>query len=510
VTHVSKHRDSGEATHVVAGKPQLSRLEPQADTPSLTAPAALPPSPLPSFDDPTEAAWASIVEQMRYEFGRQTFDHWLKPLRFLGVDNGTALLAMPTSFMADWVRRQYADRLRTLWASRLPHVRDVRLLVAPEDAGKPTVLDADAPGLANTAPMATKAAVLHEGSASDSDVGAPLDPRYTFDSFVVGKSNEFAYSAAQRVAEGTTVTFNPLFLYSGVGLGKTHLMHAIAWEIRRKHPGRKVVYLSAEQFMVEFVAALRHKDTVAFKQRFRNVDVLMIDDVQFIAGKDVTQDEFFHTFNALIDYRRQLVISADRSPNDLEGIEDRIKSRLSWGLVADIHATDFELRLGILQNKLDSLPGVKIDHDVLELLARRISSNVRDLQGALNRLAAHATLVGRTITVEFAKEVLQDVLRANDRRITIDQIQRATAEYYKLRLQDLHSARRAREVARPRQVAMYLCKRLTPRSLPEIGRKFGGRDHTTVMHAIKRIEELRQTDSDLDRDVTNLFRLLEG
>jgi chromosomal replication initiator protein len=359
-------------------------------------------------------------------------------------------------------------------------------------------------------PPAAAAASLFTAEPQPSDLpGSPLDPRYTFEQFVVGQSNQFAYSAAKRVAEGGAVAFNPLFLHSSVGLGKTHLMHAIAWEIRRQRPDRKVVYLSAEKFMVEFVSALRHQDTVAFKQRFRNVDVLMIDDVQFIAGKNSTQDEFFHTFNALIDYRRQLVISADRSPSDLEGIEERIRSRLGWGLVADIHPTDFELRLGILQNKLDCGES-SVPRDVLEFLAQRITSNVRELEGALNRVVAHATLTGRPIDVDFARHALQDLIRANDRRITIDEIQRRVSEHFKVRLSDLLSARRSRDVARPRQVAMYLAKRLTPRSLPEIGRKFGGRDHTTVMHAIKRIDELRASDSELNTALTQLIRDLDG
>lgn len=287
-------------------------------------------------------------------------------------------------------------------------------------------------------------------------------------------------------------------------------MHAIAWHVQRQSPGRRVIYLSAEKFMYQFISALRYKDTMAFKQKFRAVDLLMIDDVQFIANKNSTQEEFFHTFNALIDHQRQVVISADRSPSDLEGIEERIRSRLGWGLVADIHPTDYELRLGILQQKVDSISGASVPQEVLEFLARRITSNVRELEGALNRVMAHAMLIGRPITMELTQRVLQDLLRANDRKITVDDIQRQVAEYYNLRLADLMSPRRARQVARPRQVAMYLAKQLTTRSLPEIGRKFGGRDHTTVMHAVKRIEELAATDSHLEEDLHRLRRLIEG
>ncbi len=444
--------------------------------------------------------WAHIREQLRAEFGQRTFETWLSPISFYAVQNSEIILSLPNSFMRDWVQSHFADRLRSLWAAHVRALAGLQLVVSAAVA-KPVASD-------------TIAYVHAEPKRSDAPMeslpGSPLDPRYTFERFIVGTSNQFAHSAALRVAEGGSVAFNPLFLHSSVGLGKTHLMHAIAWEIRRRHPERRVVYLSAEKFMVEFVSALRHQDTVAFKQRFRNVDVLMVDDVQFIAGKNSTQDEFFHTFNALIDYRRQLIISADRSPTDLEGIEERIRSRLGWGLVADIHPTDFELRLGILQNKLEASGSKSVPREVLEFLAQRITNNVRELEGALNRVVAHGMLTGKAIDVEFARGALQDLIRANDRRITIDEIQRKVAEYYKVRLADMLSARRSREIARPRQVAMYLAKRLTPRSLPEIGRKFGGRDHTTVMHAIKRIDELRAADTDLEQDVATLARQLDG
>ncbi|MBY0430440.1 MAG: chromosomal replication initiator protein DnaA, partial [Rhodospirillales bacterium] len=348
-----------------------------------------------------------------------------------------------------------------------------------------------------------------EPAVMGDEISAPLDPRYTFRNFVVGKPNEFAYAAARRVAEANLVTFNPLFLYGGVGLGKTHLMHAIAWDIRERNPKRTVIYLSAEKFMYRFVRALRYHDTMAFKEQFRSVDVLMIDDVQFIGGKDSTQEEFFHTFNSLVDQGRQIVISADKSPSDLAGMEERLRSRLGCGLVADIHATTYELRLGILESKAEQL-GIMVPRKVMEFLAHKIASNVRELEGALNRVVAHSQLVGRDITLESTQEVLHDLLRANDRRITIEEIQKKVAEHFNIRVADMHSARRARQVARPRQVAMYLAKQLTSRSLPEIGRKFGGRDHTTVMHAVKKVEELRETDSSFAEDVELLRRMLEG
>jgi chromosomal replication initiator protein len=287
-------------------------------------------------------------------------------------------------------------------------------------------------------------------------------------------------------------------------------MHAIAWHIRTRYPERKVIYLSAEKFMYQFIRALRYKDVMAFKHLFRSVDVLMIDDVQFISGKDSTQEEFFHTFNALVDRNRQIVISGDRSPSDLDGMEERMRSRLGWGLVADIHTTNYELRLGILHSKAELAGANEVPRRVLEFLAHRITSNVRELEGALNRVLAHANLVGRAISLEMTQEVLRDLLRANDRRVTIEDIQKRVAAHFNIRFADMHSARRARAVARPRQVAMYLAKQLTSRSLPEIGRKFGGRDHTTVMHAVKRIEELCQDEKSVAEDVELLRRMLEG
>jgi chromosomal replication initiator protein len=337
------------------------------------------------------------------------------------------------------------------------------------------------------------------------EISAPLDARCTFDAFVVGKPNEFAFAAAKRVAESAAPPFNPLFLYGGVGLGKTHLMHAVAWQIRRTRPDKRVVYLSAEKFMYQFIKALREHDTMSFKELFRSVDVLMVDDVQFISGKDSTQEEFFHTFNTLVDRGRQIIISADRSPSDLAGMEERIRSRLGWGLVADIHPTTYELRLGILQQKAQDVEG-GVPQGVLEFLATRITSNVRELEGSLNKIVAQAQLVGRPVTVEMAQATLADLLRANDKRVTIEEIQRKVAEHYGIKLADMHSARRARVVARPRQVAMYLAKQLTPRSLPEIGRKFGGRDHTTVMHAVRKIEELTAQDPTLATDLEHLKR----
>ena len=459
-----------------------------------------------------EQQWSLVKSQLRAEYGDTAYKTWLASLSLEGIEGDRVRLGVPTRFLRDWVASHYADRIKVLWRRANPVIDGIALTVAATPAQVNKASDAMA-----TPRSATVSVGLPEAKPPVAEIGpsvevsAPLDPRCTFDNFVVGKPNELAFAAAKRVAELNQLPFNPLFIYGGVGLGKTHLMHAIAWEIQRQDPTRKVVYLSAEKFMYQFIRALRFKDTMRFKELFRSVDVLMVDDVQFIGGKDSTQEEFFHTFNTLIDRGSQIVISSDRSPSELSGLEERIRSRLGWGLVVDIHPSTYELRLGILQSKAEGLAAqVKVPDRVLEFLAHRITSNIRELEGALNRIVAQATLVGRAITLEMAQEVLQDLLRAHERRITIEEIQKRVAEHYGIKLSDMHSARRARVVARPRQVAMYLAKQLTPRSLPEIGRRFGGRDHTTVMHAIKKIEELRAADSVMSEDIEQLRRQLHG
>ncbi len=458
--------------------------------------------------------WSQVQGLLRTEFDDTAYRTWLAPLDLVGLDGDRVLLAVPTRFLRDWVAAHYADRIRALWRCVNPRVHGIALTVQSPSTVKPASV-----ARAQLAPATPAPAVLRPAPAPcetttqppEGDIGAPLDPRFTFENFVVGKSNDLAFAAARRVAALDAPPFNPLFLYGPVGLGKTHLMHAIAWQIRDQNPGRKVVYLSAEKFMYQFIKALRIRDTMSFKELFRSADVLMVDDVQFIGGKESTQEEFFHTFNALADRGRQIVISSDRSPPELSGLEERIRSRLGWGLVADVQPTTYELRLGILHSKAREFAReVAVPDNVLAFLAHRITSNVRELEGALNRVIAQAILVGRAITLEMAQDVLRDLLRAHERRVTIEDIQKLVAEHYRIRIADMHSARRARAVARPRQVAMYLAKQLTPRSLPEIGRKFGGRDHTTVMHAIRKIDELRAIDSVLSEDIELLRRLLQG
>jgi len=461
-----------------------------------------------------DAQWRKVSGLLRAEIGEAAYRSWLKPIAIRGERNGLITMAVPTRFMRDWVAAHYSDRLRTLWGCENPSIQGIDIVVQAERpallAGGMQVVVAQ-PVNGSEVPLGVLPDALPSEplDALGQALGAPLDPRFTFERFVVGKPNEFAYAAARRVAEATKVSFNPLFLYGGVGLGKTHLMHAIAWHIRQRDPRRAVLYLSAEKFMYRFIRALREQNTVDFKDQFRSVDVLMIDDVQFISGKDSTQEEFFHTFNSLVDQGRQIVLSADKSPSDLEGMQERLRSRLNCGLVADIHATTYELRLGILQSKAEQM-GAQIPRKVMEFLGHRITANVRELEGALNRVVAHSQLVGHEITIESTQEVLHDLLRANDRRITIDEIQKQVANHYSIRISEMSSPRRARAVARPRQVAMYLAKQLTPRSLPEIGRKFGGRDHTTVMHAVRKVEELRAQDQAFAEDLELLRKILQG
>ena len=463
--------------------------------------------------------WGRVKTNLVARVGKNNYATWIEPLKLLAVDQGVVRFEVPTTFFGNWVSRNFSDHILAQLRDALPAVDRVEFVVVRAVAPDSNAPDSNAPESGTPEPAAPKpnklTKPLRPRAANDDDLpGAPLDTRFTFDSFIVGKPNELAHAAARRVAEGGPVTFNPLFLYGGVGLGKTHLMHAIAHELQARQPELRVLYLSAEQFMYRFVQALRERQIMDFKEIFRSVDVLMVDDVQFIAGKDSTQEEFFHTFNALVDQNKQIVISADRAPGEIKDLEDRIKSRLQCGLVVDLHPTDYELRLGILQAKVDyyrqQYKGLEIADGVLAFLAHRITTNVRVLEGALTRLFAFASLVGREITLELAQDCLADILRASDRKLTIEEIQRKVAEHYNIRLSDMIGPKRLRSIARPRQVAMYLSKQLTPRSLPEIGRRFGGRDHTTIMHGVKKIEELMATDSQLSDDLLLLRRLLQG
>ncbi len=500
---------------------------------------------------PLAAQWTRIRGRLQAEVGDVEYRTWLRQMTLGALDGDELTIYLPTRFLRDWVSTRYGDRLRALWQAESPAVRRVDIRVGdaanaalaealpthsgatPRDSGDgepasaargragPSTLTNGRTASSRTAPARasrTQDAAAPPAAWNDerfmearSDLAAPLDPRFTFEGFVVGKPNEFAYACARRVAElPSSPGFNPLFLYGGVGLGKTHLMHAIAWELT-DHTDRpvSVAYMSAEKFMYRFIAAIRSQATMEFKESLRSVDVLMIDDLQFLIGKENTQEEFFHTFNYLVEQGKQIVVSADKSPSDLNGLEHRLRTRLGCGMVADLHSTTYELRISILEAKAGRA-GCAVPAKVLEFLAHKITSNVRELEGALNRLVAHANLFNRPITLETTHEVLHDILKAHDRRVTIEEIQKKVAEHYSIRLTDMSSARRARAVARPRQVAMYLAKQLTSRSLPEIGRKFGNRDHTTVMHAVSRVTELMERDGAFAEDVELLRRLLEA
>ena len=444
--------------------------------------------------------WTKLKISLKKSIGENNFNNWLSPINFSYVDEDMAVFTVPTNFLGNYASQNWGELITGQISSESDKINRIRFEVDP-----------DLNNFRETQPSLP----AHISIQKDNELaGAQLDKRFTFDAFVVGKPNELAHAAARRVAEGGDVSFNPLFLYGGVGLGKTHLMHAIAWELSNRRPDINVLYLSAEQFMYRFVQALRERKMMDFKQLFRSVDILMVDDVQFIAGKGSTQEEFFHTFNALVDQNKQIIISGDRAPGEIKDLEDRIKSRLQSGLVVDLHPTDYELRLGILQSKVErqkqQYPELSIDNNVLEFLALRISTNVRVLEGALTRLFAFASLIGRHITLEVAQDCLADVLRASERKITVEEIQRKVSEHYNIRLSDMIGPKRLRTYARPRQIAMFLSKQLTSRSLPEIGRRFGGRDHTTVMHGVRRIEELRAQDGQIAEDLEMLRRALEA
>jgi len=437
--------------------------------------------------------WDNVCNKIQAQIGEAEFKSWIKPLVFKSIDNDIVCIECPSLFIKNWLEANLVRTLENCLTSCLPDLKTVHIKLIVNSNRKNKEENNTTPAIPATDP----------GSSQN------LDTRYTFDNFVVGKPNELAYAAAQKIAESQKVQFNPLFLYGGVGLGKTHLMHAIANRIKQANPKRRVVYLSAEQFMYEFIKAIRSKDTMSFKAQFRNIDVLMVDDVQFFSTANATQEEFFHTFNVLIDNNKQIIISADKSPSDLENIEERLKSRMNWGLVADIHPTTYELRLGILQNKVERSE-YSVPNTVLEFLACKITSNVRELEGALNRVMAHAELVGKDIDLDLVIYALKDVLKAQEKIITVGDIQERVSEYYGLKRSDLKSACRRKSISRPRQMAMYFCKQMTPMSLPEIGREFGGKDHTSVLYAVNNVEKLRKLDPHFSQELDTLLRMLNA
>jgi chromosomal replication initiator protein len=451
-----------------------------------------------------EAAWVELSDKFIKIIGEGNFNSWIKPLKFSSYSSAILNLKSPTRFIRDWVNSNYSEIIRNIFRDSFGNVAAINIVVDSQIAIAPASTDSQSSNqdVINFKPSA--------GNRDFSEIESILDPRFKFENFVVGNSNSFAYAAAKSVAESNEVIAgsNPLFIYGGVGLGKTHLMHAIAWKVKEQNPDRKILYLSAEKFMYKFIKSLQDKNIVSFKEYFRSVDVLLIDDIQFICGKNSTQEEFFHTFNALIENGKQLVLSADRSPSDMGEMEERIKSRLGWGLVADINSTSFELRLGILETKVKSF-NLNVPKDVLEFLAENITSNIRELEGALNKIVAQSRLLREEISLDYAKRILKDLLKANQKNITIDQIKKLVSEQCAVKLGDINSPKRTQNIARARQLAMYFAKKYTNKSLPEIGKNFGGKDHTTVLHAVRKIEELKDTIPEIRENLEVITRLLE-
>ena len=446
---------------------------------------------LDNISEEIKQVWKETLADIKRELSESDYEAWFSKLQLIDIKDDVAKISAPSRYVRDNVTWRYSDVI-------------AKALIA--SGCQINCVDIDVYDNNNPETVAKSEEKKNNKPLVETTV---LDKKFTFKNFIVGKPNEFAYAAAMRVAESATPAFNPLFLYGGVGLGKTHLMHAIAWHIKETQPQKRFIYLSAEKFMYLFIRSLRYKDAMSFKEMFRNVDVLMIDDVQFIGGKDTTQEEFFHTFNELVDNNRQVILSADKSPSDLDGMEERLKSRLGWGLVADIHPTNYELRLGILQSKAKKHK-VKIPNEVLEFLSMKITSNIRELEGALNRVVAHATLVGTSITIDMASDVLKDLLRSNEKYITMDLIQRKVCEFYNIKLSDLNSTKRHKAIATARHVAMYLAKQLTTKSLPDIGRNFGGKDHSTVIHAVKKVKENIAKDREFATNLEILTKSIEN
>ena len=440
--------------------------------------------------------WQDICGQIRSELDDNVLLQWLGQLTPSLTEKGDVRLCVPTRFMKEWMdEKDYAAFFTNMWQSRDTSVRSVCFDVVKKEE------DAESMPVPEKAPAAPM-------PASTQTFSNNVDPAKTFDTFVVGEPNELAVAAAKKVADMVPTGFNPLFLHSSVGLGKTHLMHAIVQKIESEHPDKKVLYLSAEQFMFQYVQSLRSDNPYDFKEMFRSADILLVDDVQFICGKKGLQTEFFHTFNALYEQGKQIVLASDSSPLDLKDLDDRLKTRMAQGLIADIFPTTYEMRIGILQNKA-ALWNVSLPMDVADFLARHITTNVRELEGALKRVIAKAQLLGAPITLDETKIILKEVLENYAQEISISEIQKAVCDYFTVRMADLKSTRRDRSIARPRQIAMYLVKTLTTKSLPDIGHAFG-RDHTTIMHAIRTVADLIKKDATVCEDVNRLKKMLGG
>lgn len=475
-----------------------------------------------------ESLWQQCLEQLQNELPSHQFNTWLRPLTL--SDSATLTLLAPNRFIANWVRDKYIQRIQTILET-LGFNEAIEVEIVNGQGKKPVVASqrntvsikpavrSELKPVVDTPAATAERAPVEERKAKDVQVQTTgskrgkgkvqsyLNPSFTFKSFVEGKSNQLALAASQQIAENVGGAYNPLFIYGGVGLGKTHLMQAIGNHIIDQNPAAKVVYLHSERFVADMVKALQLNAMPEFKKFYRSLDALLIDDIQFFAKKDRSQEEFFHTFNALLEGNQQVILTCDRFPKEIEGLEDRLKSRFGWGLTVAVEPPDLETRVAILMKKAEEQK-VKLPGEAAFFIAQRIRSNVRELEGALKRVSANARFTGSAINTPFVKEALKDLLALQDKQVSIENIQRTVAEYYKIKISDLHSKRRSRSIARPRQVAMALSKELTQHSLPEIGEAFGGRDHTTVLHACRKVKELRETNQDIREDYSNLHRTL--
>ncbi|HEY7292549.1 MAG TPA: chromosomal replication initiator protein DnaA [Vicinamibacterales bacterium] len=440
--------------------------------------------------------WDQILARIETKVNRHSYYTWFRPTTFVAEDRSTVTVRVPNALFKDWLTKHYSGVI----SEAMTEVKRPNLLVtfvadSGVDATMPIQLDAD------------EATALETGEAQPAGPGpAGLNPRYTFDTFIVGSSNQFAHAACRAVAEAPSRSYNPLFIYGGVGLGKTHLMHAVGQYVLRHDSNLKLTYISSERFMNEMINAVRYDRVLDFRERYRSVDVLLVDDIQFLAGKEGTQTEFFHTFNALYDSQKQIVLSSDCPPHEIPALEERLRSRFEWGLIADIQSPDFETKVAILKKKAET-EAVPLPDNVAMYIAGKIKSNIRELEGSLIRLIAYASLTGQEMSLSLAQEVLKNILDHEEKAITIEVIQKFIADYYNLKLVDLKSRNNAKSVAMPRQIAMYLCKSLTHASLPEIGRSFGGKHHSTVIHSIRKVEDLRKKDADFNSQIANF---LEG
>jgi chromosomal replication initiator protein len=435
--------------------------------------------------------WTRCVSHLEHELSEQELNTWIRPLHALEEEGGTLRLLAPNRFVMDWVRDRFLPRISNL-ARELAADKQRRVLL---EIG------------ATAEPQAPVAALPGPSAPAIPTPGSGLNPLYTFESFVEGKSNQFAVAAAHQIAENPGRAYNPLFIYGGVGLGKTHLMHSVGHLILSRNPKARIAYVHSERFVNDMVRALQHNTINEFKRQYRSVDALLIDDIQFFVGKERSQEEFFHTFNALLEGQQQVILTCDRYPKEVEGLEERLKSRFGWGLTVPVEPPELETRVAILMKKA-VVEGVDLSSEVAFFVAQRVSSNIRELEGALRRVIANARFTGRAITIDYAKECLRDILAVQDRQVTLENIQKTVAEYYRVRVNDMLSKRRSRSIARPRQVAMALAKELTNHSLPEIGDAFGGRDHTTVLHACRKVAELRAQDNKMNEDYAALQRAL--